>query len=203
MTREPIVFVVDDDEAVRDFLIELISSVGLRVAAYASAQEFLDALEPGSLGCALLDIRMPGMSGLELQKELAERAVRLPVIILTGHGDVQVAVHAMRAGAVDFIEKPFNNELLLDRIQRVVAATVDADSAWSKRDEIAHRMDLLTPRERQVLDLVVAGRTNKDIAHRFAISEKTVEAHRAKVMEKMRATSFADLVKMVATLNLD
>ena len=201
MTREPTVFVIDDDKDVRDFLLELISSIGLRVAVYASPREFLDAFEPSSPGCILLDIRMPDMSGLELQKELAERAIRLPVIILTGHGDVQVAVHAMKAGAVDFIEKPFNNELLLDRIQKAVAASVDAESTWINQDEIVRRLEFLTPRERQVLDLVVAGETNKVVARRLAITEKTVEVHRARVMEKMHAKSFADLVKMVAILN--
>ena len=198
MTREPTVFVVDDDEAVRRFLGGLIASVGLRVEAYASAREFLDAFEPGAPGCLLLDIRMPGMSGLELQKELAEREVRLPVIILTGHGDVQVAVHAMKAGAVDFIEKPFNNELLLDRIQKAVAESVEADGVRVQHDEITSRIKLLTPRERQVMDLVVAGETNKGVARRLDISEKTVEIHRAKTMEKMRAKSLADLVKMVS-----
>ncbi len=160
MTPEPTVFVVDDDHAVRRFLCGLIASVDLRVEAYASAREFLDAYEPGRPGCLLLDIRMPGMSGLELQKELAERAIGLPVIILTGHGNVQVAVHAMKAGAVDFIEKPFNNELLLDRIQKAVAKSVDAGSTRVKRDQIMGRVELLTPRERQVLDMVVAGETN-------------------------------------------
>ncbi len=198
MTREPTVFVVDDDEAVRRFLGGLIASVGLRVEAYASAREFLDAFEAGAPGCLLLDIRMPGMSGLELQKELAEREVRLPVIILTGHGDVQVAVHAMKAGAVDFIEKPFNNELLLDRIQNAVAESVEADGVRVKDDEITSRINLLTPRERQVMDLVVAGETNKGVARRLDISEKTVEIHRARTMEKMRAKSLAELVKMVS-----
>ncbi|MCH7930785.1 MAG: response regulator transcription factor [Proteobacteria bacterium] len=202
MTREPIVFVVDDDEAVRHFLRGLIVSVGLRVETYASAREFLDAVRPGSPGCLLLDIRMPGMSGLELQRELAERSIGLPVIILTGHGDVQLAVHAMKAGAVDFIEKPFNNELLLDRVQKAVAESVDADSARLKRDEVTSRMDLLTPRERQVLDLVVAGETNKGAARRLGISEKTVEIHRARVMDKMRAKSLVDLVKTVAMVDL-
>lgn len=202
MTREPIVFVVDDDEAVRHFLRGLIVSVGLRVETYASAREFLDAVRPGSPGCLLLDIRMPGMSGLELQRELAERSIGLPVIILTGHGDVQLAVHAMKAGAVDFIEKPFNNELLLDRVQKAVAESVDADSARLKRDEVTSRLDLLTPRERQVLDLVVAGETNKGAARRLGISEKTVEIHRARVMDKMRAKSLVDLVKTVAMVDL-
>ena len=202
MKPEPTVFVVDDDEAVCRFLCGLIASVGLRVETYASAQEFLDAGKPSQPGCLLLDIRMPGMSGLELQKELASRNIRIPIIMLTGHGNVQVAVHAMKAGAVDFIEKPFNNELLLDRIQMAVAESVDADTTRVKRDEIAHRMELLTPRERQVLDIVAAGETNKGIARRLDISEKTVEIHRARVMEKMQAKSLADLVKMVAMLEL-
>ncbi|MEE8606106.1 MAG: response regulator [Nitrospiraceae bacterium] len=202
MNPEPTVFIIDDDEAVRRFLSGLIASVGLRVETYASAQEFLDADEPSQPGCLLLDIRMPGMSGLELQKELASRNIRIPIIILTGHGNVQVAVHAMKAGAVDFIEKPFNNELLLDRIQMAVAESVDADTTRVKQDEIAHRMELLTPREHQVLDIVAAGETNKAIARRLEISEKTVEIHRAKVMEKMQAKSLADLVKMVAMLEL-
>jgi len=202
MHPEPTVFIIDDDEAVRRFLSGLIASVGLHVETYASAQEFLDADEPSQPGCLLLDIRMPGMSGLELQKELASRNIRIPIIILTGHGNVQVAVHAMKAGAVDFIEKPFNNELLLDRIQMAVAESVDADTTRVKQDEIAHRMELLTPREHQVLEIVATGETNKAVARRLDISEKTVEIHRARVMEKMQAKSLADLVKMVTMLEL-
>jgi FixJ family two-component response regulator len=193
---EPVVFVVDDDEAVRRFLSGLIESIELRMEAYASAQDFLAAYQPGRPGCLVLDVRMPGMSGLELQRELADRAIDLPVIVLTGHGNVQVAVHAMKAGAVDFIEKPFDNELLLDRIQKAVAESVHARGERIKRDEIAQRARLLTPRERQVLDLVVAGETNKGVARRLDISERTVEIHRANVMRKMRAKTFADLVKM-------
>ena len=203
MTPEPTVFVVDDDQAVRRFLCGLIASVDLRVEAYASAREFLDAYEPGRPGCLLLDIRMPGMSGLELQKELAQRTIDLPVIILTGHGDVQVAVHAMKAGALDFIEKPFNNELLLDRIQKAVAKSVDAGSTRVRRDKIMGRVELLTPRERQVLDMVVAGETNKGVARRLDISERTVEIHRSNAMAKMQAKSLVDLVKMVTMLDLD
>ena len=203
MPPDATVFVVDDDEAVRRFLCGLIGSVGLRAEAYASAQDFLEAYQSGRPGCLLLDIRMPGMSGLELQRELVERAPDLPVIILTGHGNVQVAVHAMKAGAVDFIEKPFNNELLLDRIQKAVAKSLRADSNRVRQDEISDRIRRLTARERQVLDQVVAGQTNKGIARHLDISERTVEIHRAKVMEKMCAKSLADLVKMVATLNID
>ncbi len=200
MTPEPTVFVIDDDKAVRHFLRGLIASVNLRVEAFTSAQEFLAAYRSSLPGCLLLDIRMPGMSGLELQQELSVRGIDLPVIVLTGHGNVQVAVHAMKAGAVDFIEKPFNNELLLDRVQQAVAKSVDTYENRIKRDEILNRRKLLTPRERQVLDLVVAGESNKGIARHLHISEKTVEIHRANVMGKMQAKSLADLVKIVSTL---
>ena len=200
MTHEPTVFIVDDDDAVRRFLTGLIRSIDLKVEAYASAQDFLDAYRPGRPGCLLLDVRMPGMSGLELQRELAERAIALQVVILTGHGNVPVAVQAMKAGAVDFIEKPFNNELLLDRIQRAVAQSLRSDSAREARDETLRRLDTLTRRERQVFELVVGGETNKSIAHRLAISEKTVEIHRARVMRKMRARSLAALVQMAVGL---
>lgn len=200
MTHEPTVFIVDDDDAVRRFLTGLIRSIDLKVEAYASAQDFLDAYRPGRPGCLLLDVRMPGMSGLELQRELAERAIALQVVILTGHGNVPVAVQAMKAGAVDFIEKPFNNELLLDRIQRAVAQSLRSDSAREARDETLRRLDTLTRRERQVFELVVGGETNKSIAHRLAISGKTVEIHRARVMRKMRARSLAALVQMAVGL---
>jgi FixJ family two-component response regulator len=187
---------VDDDDAVRRFLSGLIESVELRVEAFASARDFLEAYEPGQPGCLVLDVRMPGMSGLELQTKLADQAIDLPVIILTGHGNVQLAVHAMQAGAIDFVEKPFDNELLLDRIQRAVTENVRAGSERIKRIEITQRMQLLTPREREVLDLVVAGQTNKGVARHLDISEKTVEIHRANVMRKMQVKSLADLVKM-------
>ena len=203
MTLEPTVFIVDDDQAVRRFLSGLIKSIGLQVETFATAQEFLDAYELDRPGCLLLDIRMPGMSGLELQNELVKRAFGLPIIILTGHGDVQVAVHAMKAGAVDFIEKPFNNELLLDRIQKAVAESVNAGSARIKRQDIAGRMARLTPRERQVLDLVVRGDTNKGVARRLDISERTVEIHRSNAMSKMQAKSLAELVKIVTAFDPD
>ncbi len=193
---EPTVFIVDDDDAVRRFLSGLIESVELRVEAFASARDFLEAYQPGQPGCLVLDVRMPGMSGLELQRELADRAIDLPVIILTGHGNVQLAVHAMQAGAIDFVEKPFDNELLLDRIQKTVAESVRAGGERIKRIEIAERMLLLTPREREVLDLVVAGQTNKGAARHLDISDKTVEIHRANVMRKMQAKTLADLVKI-------
>jgi FixJ family two-component response regulator len=203
MPREDTVYVVDDDEAIRRFLRGLIRSVGLRVETYTSAQDFLDAYEAGSRGCLLLDIRMPQMSGLELQAELKRRDIDLPVIVLTGHGDVKVAVHAMKAGAVDFVEKPFNNELLLSGIQKAIADSQRAGSTRIRRQEVQHRVDTLTPREREVLTMVVAGATNKGVARQLGISEKTVEIHRAKVMEKMQAKSLADLVRMTSVLDYD
>lgn len=203
MTPETAVYVVDDDDAVRRFLRGLIGSIGLRVETYATAQEFLDAYEVGSPGCLLLDIRMPGTSGLELQAELGRRKINIPVIVLTGHGDVKIAVHAMKAGAVDFIEKPFNNELLLHAIQKVIADRGRSGSTRIRRHEISHRLETLTPRERQVLGMVVAGKTNKGTARHLGISEKTVEIHRARVMEKMQAKSLAELVKMAAVLEAE
>ena len=203
MAIEKTVYVVDDDEAIRRFLRGLIPSVGLRVETYATAQEFLDAYQAGSPGCLLLDIRMPDISGLELQAELKRRGIDLPVIILTGHGDVRVAVHAMKAGAVDFVEKPFNNDLLLHGIQKAIADSLRSGVTRVRRQEILQRRDTLTTREREVLGMVVAGETNKGVARHLGISEKTVEIHRAKVMEKMQAKSLADLVKITSILDSD
>jgi FixJ family two-component response regulator len=196
----PTVHVVDDDEAVRDSLRWLICSVNLKVETYASAAEFLDNYREGDAGCLVTDVRMPGQSGLDLQKEMKARAIRLPVIIVTGHGDVDMAVRAMKEGAFDFVEKPFNDQDLLDTIQKAVARGVEDEknSAW--RTEVMARLDRLTPRERQVLGMIVAGESNKGVAHHLGISDKTVEAHRAKVMEKMEARSLAELMKTVMVL---
>ena len=200
-TSEPTVFIVDDDDAVRRFLCGLIASVDVPVEAFVSAQEFLDSFELGRAGCLLLDIRMPGMSGLELQQELERRTIDLPVIVLTGHGNVQVAVTAMKAGAVDFIEKPFNNELLLDKVQRALSDSVRAREARLGQEAIKDRLARLTLRERQVLERVIVGDTNKGVARRLGISEKTVELHRSRVMEKMQARSLAALVKMLSVVD--
>ena len=195
-TSESTVYVVDDDQAVRAALDWLISSVKLPVETFASAQEFLAAYRPGQQGCALVDVRMPGMSGLELQKKLAAISDQLPVIFITGHGDVHMAVDAMKLGAFDFVEKPFDEQLLLDLVQKAVEESVMAARDNAHRDELRGRLALLTPRESQVLDLVLAGEPNKRIALRLGVCEKTVEAHRAKVMEKTQAKSFAGLIKM-------
>lgn len=195
-----LVYVIDDDAAVRDSMGMLLESADLPYRCFDSAQGFLQEHDGSQRGCLVLDIRMPGISGLELQQELNRRGIELPTIVLTGHGNVQVAVHAMKGGAVDFIEKPFNNDLLLDRVQHAVAASVEGYDERVRRNEIAERLGRLTPRERQILDLVVTGETNKAMAEILHISGKTVEIHRAKVMDKMSAGSLAELVRMVSML---
>ncbi len=199
MSNQQTVFVVDDDDAVREVLIWLMESVQLPTECYSTAKDFLDAVSPDRQGCALLDVRMPGMSGIELQREMKRIGVDMPVIIITGHGDVPMAVHAMKEGAFDFIEKPFNNQVLLDRVQAALAQGEEAIKAKAEKAVAEERMDQLTERERQVLSHVVAGDTNKAIARSLNISTKTVEAHRAKVMRKMGASSLAELVRLANT----
>jgi two-component system response regulator FixJ len=201
--REPTVFVVDDDEAFRRSVHWLLTSVNLRVALFASAQDFLRAIRPGQTGCLVTDVRMPGVSGLDLQRRLAEREIHLPVIVMTAHGDVDMAVRAMKEGAMDFLQKPFNDQVFLDLVQKAIGESVRAEHDRRRQAALRRRLDQLTPRERQVLDLVVEGKTNRAIADAFAISEKTVEAHRARVMDKTGAKSLAELMKMVLALNGD
>jgi FixJ family two-component response regulator len=195
--KPPTVFVVDDDEAVRTSLRLLLKSVGLQVETFASAQEFLDQFDPDRAGCLVLDIRMPGMSGLELQQQLNERHSIMPIVFITGHGDVPMAVEAMQAGAVDFIQKPFRDQDLIDRINRALEKDKAMRGSLRERDEIRRRMSQLTPREREVLELVTQGKANKVIAGDLNVSQRTVEIHRARVMEKMGAASLAHLVRMV------
>jgi RNA polymerase sigma factor (sigma-70 family) len=196
MTQDMTVFVVDDDQAMRASLQWLIESVGMKVQTYDSAQAFLDAYYPGRAGCLLLDVRMPGMSGLELQEYLVRREIRLPVIIITGHGDVSMAVKAMKAGAVDFIEKPFDDEELLNSIRNAVQHDEKRRALRARRADIAARMAELTPREHEVMGMVTEGKSNKEIATSLGVSAKTVEVHRARVMDKMRADSLAELVRL-------
>ncbi len=191
------VFIVDDDDSIRDSLGMLMKSVGLTAECYSSAAEFLDAYDPHQPGCLILDIRMPGMSGIELQHKLAEQHSILPIIFLTGHGDVSGAVHAMRAGAVDFIEKPFNEQTLLDRVHRTLKQDLKNHELLLRREEIRDRIASLTVRESQVMEQVAAGNANKVIAMNLNISERTVEIHRARVMHKMGAESLPHLVRMV------
>ena len=202
-TTESIVFVVDDDQALRSSLKWLIESVGLKVKTFDSADRFLESYYPGQAGVLLLDVRMPGMSGLELQEHLRRECSGLPVIIITGHGDVPMAVRAMKAGAVDFIEKPFNDEVLLESIRNALALGERRRRTQAERAEIAARLAQLTPREHEVMEKVTQGRSNKEIAQDLGVSAKTVEAHRARVMEKMEAGSLAELVRMALAVRAD
>jgi FixJ family two-component response regulator len=196
----PTVFIVDDDSGVRSSIRVLMKSVGLPAAAFASAKEFLDAYSPHQAGCLVLDIRMPGMSGLELQEELNERGAVIPVIFITGHGDIPMAVEAMRHGAFDFLQKPFRDQDLIDRIQQALARDKETREALREHGKIRARIASLTPREKEVLDLLTAGKANKSMAQDLGLSQRTVEIHRAHVMEKMDAKSVAQLVRMVMDL---
>jgi FixJ family two-component response regulator len=191
------VFVVDDDRAVRDSLALLVQSVGLEVETFAGAREFLDAYRPDRPGCLITDIRMPGMSGLELQERLTEDGYHIPVIVLTGFGDVPAAVRALKGGAVDFVEKPFNPQALLDLVQQAIVRDTDLREQAAREADVAERMALLTPREQEVMALVVAGKANKVVAIDLAISERTVELHRGRIMKKMQARSLAELMRIV------
>lgn len=197
MTQEITVFVVDDDQAVRDSLALLVQSVGLEVETFASAGDFLDAYRPDRRGCLITDIRMPGMSGLELQEQLSADGYHIPVIVLTGFGDVPAAVRALKGGAVDFVEKPFNPQALLDLVQQAIVRDAEIREQAAHESRLAERMALLTPREQEVMALVVAGKANKVIAIDLSISERTVELHRARIMKKMQARSLAELMRMV------
>ncbi len=194
--QDPIVFIVDDDEAVCDSLQLLLRTVGVTTRAFHSAQEFLDAYTDDRPGCLLLDLRMPGMSGLELQERLHQMGALLPVIFVSGHGSVESAVHAMRAGAIDFLQKPFDDQEILDVIQRTLERDARARNSLAERDEIATRYARLTPREREVMGRVVQGQANKVIAIELGVSERTVEIHRGRVMQKMEADSLPHLVRM-------
>ena len=193
------VFVVDDDRAVRDGLQQLLQAVGLRVQTYGSARDFLAAYQADIPGCLVLDIRMPGMGGLDLQARLVQEGVRLPIIFLTGHGDVPAAVRALKGGAMDFLQKPINSQSLLDLVQQAIQRDAETRVTSAKEAKIMRRLSALTTREREVLDMLVTGKANKVIAVELAISERTVEFHRSKIMKKMRARSLVELVGMVNT----
>jgi len=194
------VFVVDDDEQVRDAMKLLMNSVGLQVETFASGEEYLEQFDPARPGCLLLDVRMQGISGLDVQERLVLEQVQPPIIIITGHGDVPMAVRAVKAGAVDFIEKPFNEQVLLDSVHRAIELDGEHRGRALQLADISEHLQRLTPREREILDLVVAGKRNKEIARELGISQSTVEAHRAKVMEKMQAESLSDLMRMMLSL---
>lgn len=194
------VFVVDDDPEVRSSLRRLVESVGLIVETYATAQEFLDNLDAARSGCVITDIRMPGLSGLDLQEKLAERNSLLPVIILTGYGEVPTAVRAMKQGAFDFIEKPHSPQRVLDAVRQALESNRQAVEDHEERARTARLLATLTPREREVMDLVVSGKPNRAIAAHLGLQQKTVEFHRARMMRKMGADSVADLIRTAVRL---
>lgn len=197
MTEEPAVHVIDDDEAVRHSLAFLLESASLPVRTYESAPAFLEGAPRLKVGCILTDVRMPEMDGLALQRRLRELRVRLPVIVMTGHADVPVAVQALKAGAFDFIEKPFDDEGLLATIRRALEASRRSHAEEAERTAVASRLASLSPREREVLEALLAGHPNKTIAHHLGTSPRTIEVHRARVMEKMGARSLPELVRLV------
>ncbi len=194
MSDDATVFIVDDDPSIRHSLSWLLESVKLNVEAFASAEEFLQQVGIDRIGCLILDVRMPGMSGLELQEALMARAMILPVIILTGHGDVPMAVRAMANGAFDFLQKPFNGPQLLERINAAISKSRELWQEKTSEAEVLSRYQTLTPRERQIMEMIVAGKANKVMAFDLGISLRTVEVHRHRVMEKMAAKSVAELI---------
>jgi FixJ family two-component response regulator len=201
--QAPTVFVVDDDEGVRNSLRFLLKSVGIATRTLDSARDFLDAYKPSQPGCLVLDVRMPGMSGLELQHELNLRGAVIPVIFITGHGDIPMAVEAMQQGAFDFLQKPFRDQDLIDRIQRALERDARNRAALDEHARIRERLDSLTHRESEVLALMTRGKPNKIMAAELGVSQRTVEIHRARVMEKSGATSLAQLVRMVMDLEAE
>jgi two-component system, LuxR family, response regulator FixJ len=196
----PTVVVIDDDDAVRRSLKLLLNSVDLPVALFASAQEFLLSYTVDQPGCLVVDVRMPGMSGLELQQQLNLRGAMIPVIFITGHGDISMAVEAMQHGAFDFLSKPFRDQDLLDRIQRALEKDAANRREVGQNERVRERLETLTPREREVLQLVTSGKANKVMAADLGVSQRTIEIHRARVMEKMHAASLAQLVRMTLEL---
>jgi two-component system response regulator DctR len=198
-TQQQTVFIVDDDAAVRDSIAELVDSVGLEAESYDSASAFLQALEPGRPGCLVLDVRMAEMSGLVLQQRLHELGIGLPVIVLTGHGDVPMAVEAMKNGALDFIQKPYRDQALLDSINAALAHDAAFRQSNAQADELHQRLAELTGREREVLDHLQAGRTSKEIARVLAISPRTAEAHRRNLLHKLGIASVKDLMLLLAS----
>jgi len=202
MSDQASVFIVDDDEQVRSALTLLLESVGLSVQSFASAQDYLDQFDAFKAGCLILDVRMPGISGLDLQARLTAEKIHPPIIIITGHGDVPMAVRAVRAGAVDFIEKPFNNQVMLDCVHRAIEKDAVQRGETSRLQDIEAHYNGLTPREKEVLLYVIEGKRNKIIASELKISQSTVEAHRSKVMEKMSAETLSDLMRMALLLKL-
>jgi FixJ family two-component response regulator len=198
----PVVFVVDDEKAVRKSLARLIKSVGLNVQTFSSAREFLESDPSDSPSCLVLDVRMPGLSGLDLQNELDNVGYNIPIIFITGYGDIPMSVRTMKRGATDFLIKPVNEQDLLDAIHRAIEKDKQTRRERGEIRAIQQRVDSLTPREREVFSLVVTGMLNKQIAHDLGMSEKTVKVHRSRVMDKMQAGSLAELVKLALKVGI-
>jgi FixJ family two-component response regulator len=201
-TTEPTVFVIDDDKAIRSAIKNLLESMGLRVEAFSSPREFLKAEHKGKPGCLVLDVRLPGASGLDFQHELATADIKVPVIFITGHGDIPMSVQAMKAGAVDFLTKPFRDQDLLDAIQKAIGQDQARRQQETEGVDTRNRFNSLTPREREVMSLVVAGLLNKQVAAQLGTSETTAKIHRGQVMRKMQAHSLPDLVRMSERLGI-
>jgi two-component system, LuxR family, response regulator FixJ len=199
---KPTIFIVDDDPSVRDSMKMMLQSVGFDVKTFVSAQDFLTAKLQERPGCLILDVRMPGMSGLDLQEKLVSAKTPLPVIFITGHGTVPMSVRAMKAGAVDFLQKPFEEQDLLDAIYRAIDQQREKKLITEETDQIQKRLDALTPREHEVFSLLVTGMANKEAAYLLGTSERTIKAHRAQIMEKMKAGSLADLVRFAERLKM-
>jgi len=199
---DAVVFIVDDDPLIRDALEQLVRSVGITVVVFPSAQAFLDAELPDRPGCLVLDIRMPELSGLDLQDELNRKGITIPIIFMTGHGTVPMSVRAMKSGALDFIEKPFEDQELLDAINRAIKQSRMVKKKEAERDVIEQHLNLLTSREHEILTLVIAGMLNKQIAYDLGMSENTVKTHRARIMRKMSVNSLAELVRSTEKIGL-
>jgi RNA polymerase sigma factor (sigma-70 family) len=197
---EPMVFVVDDDDSVRKATQRLIRSVGMKVETFENAKDFLKHPEYKGACCLILDIKMPGLSGLDLQEELLKAGLTFPIIFMTGHGTVPMSVRAMKAGAIDFLEKPFEDQALLDLITNAIENDIQEKRINAKKSELKQRFESLTPREKEIFALVVTGKLNKQVASQLGISEKTVKIHRGRVMEKMQAGSLAELVRISGIL---
>ena len=195
-TEDPIVYIVDDDEAIRKSLARLLLSAGFDVVSYSDAHQFLDNASNTATGCLILDIRLPGVSGLELQSLLAQNGFSLPIVFITGHGDIPMSVSAMKAGAIDFLTKPFDDVELINAVEVAIQHHARIQQEEAEMIELRARYDLLTRREKEVFSHVVTGRLNKQIAFDLDVAEKTIKVHRARVMEKMEARTFADLVRM-------